>query len=239
MSEHQLQSIRIAVLEDNAAESELYRHWIEHAGHSCHLFAGAAALTRAVTRESFDLFMLDWNVPDRPGIDVLRTLRETHKVGSPILFATGRDSEDDIVEALSAGADDYMIKPVRRAEVVARIAALIRRSQGTNSRSRIEAGPYSIDVAHREVKFEGAVVTLTDKEFELAVFFFRHLGVLVSRAHIQEVVWGYRNDVNSRAIDTHVSNMRKKMVLGQASGYRLTSVYSFGYRLEAVQAHDT
>jgi two-component system, OmpR family, response regulator RegX3 len=226
--------LRIAVLEDSPADLELYKFWLSAGGHGVHAYTTGADLLRAASRESFDLYLLDWQLPDTTGIAVLGTLRRERNITQPVLFATGRDSEEDVVSALEAGADDYMIKPVRRMEVVARIQALCRRAGGVGDSDKREFGAYLFDRATRLALVNGEEVTLTDKEFDLAIFFFQRAGMLVSRAHLQETVWGYKGEVPSRAIDTHVSNLRKKLLLTETNGYRMQSVYSFGYRLEAV-----
>jgi two-component system, OmpR family, response regulator RegX3 len=228
--------LRIAVLEDSPADQELYKFWLSAAGHGVHAYATGADMLRAASRESFDLYLLDWQLPDTTGIAVLGALRRERNIAQPVLFATGRDSEEDVVSALEAGADDYMIKPLRRMEVVARIQALCRRAGGQNGGERLEFGAYVFDRATNSVQVNGADVVLTDKEFDLAAFFFQRAGMLISRAHLQEAVWGYKGEVPSRAIDTHVSNLRKKLLLTDGNGYRMQSVYSFGYRLEAVGA---
>ena len=115
------------MLEDDLEVGAAMRQWLEASGHTVHHFASGKAIVREAARESFDLFLLDWHVPDLSGADVLKWLREKQQSTVPVLFATSRDSEQDIVAALAAGADDYMIKPVRRMELLARVEALLRR----------------------------------------------------------------------------------------------------------------
>ena len=106
--------MRIAILEDDLDVGAAMQQWLEAGGHTVHNFASGKAIVREAARESFDLFLLDWHVPDLSGAEVLKWLREKQQSTVPVLFATSRDSEQDIVAALTAGADDYMIKPVRR-----------------------------------------------------------------------------------------------------------------------------
>ena len=209
--------------------------WLEAAGHTIHNFTSGKAIVREAARESFDLFLLDWHVPDLSGEEVVRWLREKQQSTVPVLFATSRDSEADIVNALQAGADDYMVKPVRRLELLARVDALLRRSRPKQSDAEpILIGPYAINLGERVVTLDGKTIDLTDKEYELTVFLFRNIGRLISRGHLSESVWGQVADIQSRTVDTHVSRVRKKLDIGPQRGVRLTPVYNFGYRFEKI-----
>lgn len=223
------------MLEDDLEVGAAMRQWLEAGGHTVHHFASGKAIVREAARESFDLFLLDWHVPDLSGAEVLKWLREKQQSTVPVLFVTARDTEQDIVSALSAGADDYMIKPVRRMELLARVEALLRRMRPKQHEAEtIDLPPYHIDLLNRVVKLDGAAVEMTDKEYDLTLFLFRNLGRLMSRGHISESVWGRSADVQSRTVDTHVSRVRKKLDFGPERGLRLTPIYNFGYRLEKV-----
>lgn len=231
--------MRIALLEDDVAVGLAMQQWLEAAGHIVHNFTSGKTIVREVARESFDMFLLDWHVPDLSGEEVLRWLREKQLSTAPVLFATSRDSEEDIVAALQAGADDYMVKPVRRLELLARVESLLRRTQTKQAEIEpLSIGPYRINLVDRVVSLDGEPIEMTDKEYELTVFLFRNIGRLTSRGHISESVWGRSSDVQSRTVDTHVSRVRKKLELGPARGVRLTPVYNFGYRLERVSVPD-
>lgn len=227
--------MRIALLEDDVVVGTAMQLWLEAAGHTIHNFTSGKAIVREAARESFDLFLLDWHVPDLSGEEVVRWLREKQQSTVPVLFATSRDSEADIVNALQAGADDYMVKPVRRLELLARVDALLRRSRPKQSDAEpILIGPYAINLGERVVTLDGKTIDLTDKEYELTVFLFRNIGRLISRGHLSESVWGQVADIQSRTVDTHVSRVRKKLDIGPQRGVRLTPVYNFGYRFEKI-----
>ncbi|MGA8054639.1 MAG: response regulator transcription factor [Burkholderiales bacterium] len=228
--------MRIALLEDDPAQAELVRFWLTGAEHSVHTYGRSRDLIREANRESFDLFILDWEVPDMPGIEVLEWLRRSVHDPVPVLFTTARDAEDDICAALKAGADDYVVKPLRKQELLARIDALGRRGRRRGSvQEKLELGDIVIDVGRREVTRAGVPVDLTQKDFDLAVFLFRNLGQLVSRGHILETVWGRSADLNTRTVDTHVSRLRSKLGLTPEHGWRLSAIYQHGYRLEALK----
>ena len=228
--------LRIALLEDDPAQAELLHRWFVSAKHRCYRFENAGSFLRAIHRESFDLVVIDWGLPDIPGDEVLERLRGESKWRVPVLFITSRDREEDIVHALEKGADDYMVKPVKRAETLARLAALARRAATTGDEDQIiSLGDYRIDSKRRAVTCGTTVFELTQKEYELALFLFRNVGRLLSRGYILENVWGRRPDLNTRTVDTHVSRIRAKLRLTPDNGWRLTAVYQHGYRLERLE----
>lgn len=223
----------VALLEDDPAQSELVRTWLADAGHRCSHYTSGHPFLQAIGRDTFDLLIIDWGLPDMGGDEVLRRVRTNLDWHVPVLFVTSRDREEDVVHALQCGADDYMTKPVNRGETLARIAALGRRAYLDQEKDHvIEIEPYSIDMKNREISREGSVVELTQKEFELAAFLFRNKGRLLSRGYILETVWGTRPDLNTRTVDTHVSRIRNKLQLSPENGWRLSAVYQHGYRLE-------
>ncbi len=227
--------MRIAILEDDPDQLALLRRWITEDGHDVHAYQSGREAMKQAGRESFDLFLLDWQVPDVSGAEVLMWLRANVSKSVPVLFVTVRDSEQDIVFALEHGADDYMVKPVRRQELVARVHALLRRAYPREEKKQLSFPPYEIDVQRGEIKRNGEKIELTPKEFELAVTLFRNLGRLMSRGHLQETVWGRTGDLATRTVDTHVSQVRKKLDLRAESGYRVVPIYNYGYRLERLE----
>lgn len=148
----------------------------------------------------------------------------------PVIFITARQGESDIVAALEAGADDYLVKPVRQFELLARIGALARRAQPETE--VLEHDPYTFDTSNRQISVDGEPIKLTEKEYDLALFLFRNRGRVLSRQHLLTSVWGTSAELNTRTVDTHASRLRKKLKLSATEKWKLTSIYQHGYRLE-------
>jgi DNA-binding response OmpR family regulator len=230
--------MRIALLEDEQDQADLVCAWLKAAGHSCHVYMLGKDLVREAQRETFDLFLLDWEVPGMSGAEVLVWIRANIAEPVPVLFVTARQREEDIVHALSSGADDYMVKPLGKLELLARIDALVRRTRPSVNLGEdvIECARLRVDCRNRQVWLGGEEVAMTQKDYELAVFLLRNVGRLLSRGYILEAVWGQSADINTRTVDTHVSRIRGKLQLTPENGWRLSAVYQHGYRLERVAA---
>jgi DNA-binding response OmpR family regulator len=224
--------MRIAYLEDDPDQAALIRAWLEAGGHVCHHFNRGHELQRSLASQSYDLFLLDWELPDTSGVDVLKDIR-ARAPRAPVIFTTARNRDEDVVRVLQAGADDYIAKPVRRGELLARIEAVARRLHAPESAAEVlEHPPFRVDRGARTVTRGGERLVLTDKEFALAEFLFMNAGRVVSRQHLLEAVWGLGAKANTRTVDTHVSRLRSKLGLGGAAGWQIIAVHQFGYRLE-------
>lgn len=228
--------MRLAILEDDTLQSEKLAEWLGHAGHDVHAFSQPRDFIRVAGRESFDLCLIDWMLPEMTGTEVLHWLREDRANDTPVIFITARDAEEDIVTALGAGADDYLVKPLRRFELLSRIDAVLRRARPLAGDNIVDVAPYRFDVPAKRATIDGEPVELTDKEFDLAVFLFKNLGRLLSRGHMLEAVWGRNPNLATRTVDTHISRVRSKLGLRPESGFRLTPTYNYGYRLEQIEA---
>jgi DNA-binding response OmpR family regulator len=225
--------MQIAVLDDDVHQLDLLSHVVGALGYACHRFSSGDALLQQARHATFDLFLIDWELPDTSGLDVLRTLRGRHRVEAPVIFVTHRDEERDVVQALSAGADDYVAKPVRSAELKARMMALLRRAY-PEKETGLQHGEFLLQPSTRTVLYQGRPIELKQREFELAHCLFLRLGQLLSRAYLMQTVWGRDVEVPTRTLDTHVSAVRGKLGLRPERGYRLVAVYGHGYRLEAL-----
>lgn len=225
--------MRVGLLEDNADHAALITAALQAAGHSFEVYATGARLLQAIVRETFDVLVLDWMLPDLPGLEVLDRLRQRAD-RIPVIFVTSRDAEQDIVEALAHGADDYLVKPARPAELLARLVALKRRSDKLPARELLSVGPYEFDPATSATRVRGAPVGLSQRQFQLALVLFRNTGRLLSRQYLLEAVWGLNAQVQTRTLDIHVSQLRSALRLPE-NGWRITSVYAHGYRLEPLE----
>ena len=225
--------LRIALVEDDISQAELLCSWLKAQNFFCHHFDTGTSFLRRIANDSFDLHLVDWELPDISGIEIVKKLRSQYDIQSPIFFTTNRDSEQDIVTGLEAGADDYLIKPVRQAELFARINAVMRRRVPHDGVERqLSYPPYQFDPQNEQVHYLGNSVTLTNREFQVALFLFENAGSIMSRGHILERIWGMRSDLNTRTVDTHISLIRTKLQLRPSNGWKLTSIYRHGYRLE-------
>lgn len=227
--------MRVALLEDDLDHANLIVQWLTNAGHHVEHFDSSHKFIRQIKNDSYDLLILDWLVPEMSGIEVLKWIRENIDWPVPIMFVTAMDREDDIVSGLQAGADDYMIKPIKQRELLARMKAVERRSLSiSDDEDIVDLDPFQIDKTNRSIRRDGEAIELTQKEYELALFLFRNQGRVMSRAHILENVWGRNPIINTRTVDTHVSRIRGKLGISPEEGWRLTSIYQHGYRLERV-----
>ena len=237
--------MRIGLLEDDASQIELIRLWTTQSGDDLAAYMDGSSFREAIGKEQFDLLVLDWHLPDTTGIEELDWLRKEHGSTMPVIFITSRDDEHSVVEALDHGADDYMVKPVRKEVTLARIKALGRRyqlsqpspEQSQDETSAIpEAGkqlfePFEINYDTRSIAVDGEAIKLTNKEFQLAAYLFANAGCLVTRDQLLEEIWDTTAELNTRTVDTHISRVRSKLGINPAIGWQLSSIYQRGYRL--------
>lgn len=225
--------MRIAYLEDDKVQSAVMKEWLEAEGFSCRTFGDADTFMKELRHETYDLLIMDWELPSKSGVEVLTWLRGEREWELPVFFITHRDGEADIVEALEKGADDYLTKPVNREIMLARVKALVRRH--TNRRDTLDVAPFQLLKESKSLLMDGNPVELTDKEFQLAWMLFSNIGRLLSRDHLLESIWGFGPGLMTRTVDTHISRLRRKLALTPENGWRLKAVYHQGYRLEQLE----
>ncbi len=228
-----------AILEDDRDQCRMLREVLRVAGYAGDCFHTGAEFLAAVTRDSYDLLLLDWQLPDIPGDEVLTKVRQTLGWKIPVIFVTARASERDLATALALGADDFVAKPIRVGELVARIQALLRRAALVRSPAEARGaaerhGNITIYPSERRIQVDGEEVAVTPKEFALAAHLLANEGILCSRQDMLDRIWGLSSDVDTRTVDAHVSRLRQKLALQEDKGWRLASVYGAGYRLERV-----
>jgi len=226
--------MRIAILEDDPSQSELLSHWLKAAGYDTLVFARGEELLASLESEPFDALLLDWNLPDLSGVEVLQRVRQS-KPRLPAIFCTARSSEGDAVKALQAGADAYVRKPIRAMELLERVQSVLRRGRHVQeSQQLVGVEPFRVDLEKRTITLDNEVLDLTAKDFDVSVLFLRNIGRMLRRDQLRESVWG-PEAVSSRTLDTHVSRIRKKLKLTREHGWNLAAVYAHGYRLERTE----
>ncbi len=224
----------IGLVEDDPVQAQVISAMVETAGMQCLVFNSEQDFRRRLGPESVDLLLLDWNLPKISGLQLLKDLR-TSATMLPVIFITANHREEDIVAGLSAGADDYIIKPPRSAELMARIKAAIRRVTPNSSESQISGvEPFFFDLSQRQMTLDGKPEELTDREFDLMVYLFQRAGKVVSRETLLTQVWRLGPNVATRSVDTYVSRLRKRFALQGDCGWRLDGIYQHGYRLTKV-----
>jgi DNA-binding response OmpR family regulator len=231
-------AMRVAIAETDKSQAELLDHHLRRGGHDARYFERAGTLIQALRGDSFDALILDWNLLDISGVEVLRRIRSSEQSSMPILVSGARASKDeDVVNALRHGADDYMVKPVRCLELVARLEAIARRSSGHMPQAQpLTVGLYHVDAASRTLMCNGRPIELTTKDFDLSVLFLRNVGNLLSRDYIREHLWGRRDVVASRTLDTHVCHVRLRLGFTSKNGWNLAAKYGRGYCLRRLNA---
>ena len=222
--------LHVGLLEDDEIQARKVNQWLAEQGHECVVFHKAHDFQCAYRKDSFDVVLLDWNLPDQSGLEVLLWLRKHIASDVPVLFVTARQQETDIVTALDKGADDYLVKPIRPQELLARIRVLTRRTQPESL--TLQFWPFLFDIRARRLCRYEVELQLTDREYDMALFLFKNKGRVLSRKHLLSAVWGTAAELNTRTVDTHASRLRKKLKLGGDQPWKLTGVYQHGYRLE-------
>jgi DNA-binding response OmpR family regulator len=224
----------ILVVEDDRDIANLVRLHLQDSGYAVELaYDGRTGLARAEAK-AYDLLILDLMLPGLEGIEVCRQLRARPRY-TPILMLTAKSSELDRVLGLEMGADDYLTKPFSIRELLARVKAILRRSEvlaseASEGSATVEAGDLYIDMDKRMVTVKGRTVELTPREFDLLAYFARHPGRVYSRAQLLNQVWGYGHEGYEHTVNTHINRLRSKIEEDPAQPRYILTVWGVGYK---------
>lgn len=217
----------IVVVDDEANIADLVGMYLDREGFRVVKAATGAEGLDAVQQHRPRLIVLDVGLPDLDGLEVCKRIRAHSQ--TPVIFLTARDGEIDRILGLELGGDDYLTKPFSPAELVARVKAVLRRTDGAPAPEVVQAGRVTIDTGRREVRIGETVVDLTTKEFDLLRFLAERPGLALSRQQILDGVWGYDWYGDPRTVDVHIAQVRKKV----DGGADIRTVRGIGYRLDS------
>lgn len=228
---------RVLIVEDDAHIAELLRMHLRDEGYFVEHAADGDVGLRELERGSWDALVLDLMLPGVDGLEICRRARGMTRY-TPIIITSARSSEVHRILGLELGADDYLAKPFSVLELVARVRALLRRTDALARNARLEAGllevgSLRVDPVAREVQVDGKSVELTPREFDLLHFFARHPGKVFSRLDLLNQVWGYQHDGYEHTVNAHINRLRMKVETDPAEPRRILTVWGRGYKLAA------
>jgi two-component system phosphate regulon response regulator PhoB len=223
--------VRILLVEDDPAQQALLVSWLKEAGYQVDAFSNGLDARHYLADHWANLLIFDWDVPGISGAKLLSWVRGRSQSNVPVLFQTVHAGESEIVEILDAGADDYLVKPLDREVLLARIRVLLRRSTAANGASRqMLVGRCTLDRSSQSLIVDGEPHRLGTKEFDILWHLSLHVGTVVQRQDLMSVVWGWDAGVQSRSVDMYVSRLRANLK-GAGVEWTVQSVYATGYRL--------
>lgn len=230
-------SASILVVEDEPAIQELVSFTCTSGGFSVRRADSVDAAEAAIRRELPDLVILDWMLPDRSGIELLRDLRADERTrGVPVIMLTAKGAEGDRIAGLDSGADDYVVKPFSPRELASRVRAVFRRKAPQHSGEPMEYGPLKIDPTRHEVLFDDKPVKIGLAEYKLLKFLIGHPERVFSRSQLLDSVWGDHVFIEERTVDVHILRLRK--ALAPTGGQALVqTIRGMGYRLSSRADH--
>ena len=228
---------RVLVIDDEPSFTEALSLSLKREGFEVDTADDGVSALSAIATKLPDLVLLDVMLPGISGVDVCREIRKTSTV--PIIMVTARGEEIDAVVALEVGADDYVTKPYRLRELVARMRAVLRRSSNefvreppSNNDQKLVQGDVTLDLERHELRVKEKLVTLALKEFELLTFLIENAGRVVTRDSLMENVWGYDYFGDTKTIDVHIKRLRTKIESNPAEPTKITTIRGLGYRYE-------
>lgn len=217
------QAVRILIVEDDPHIAKMIAATLDIGGYDSVICANGCEAVERAAAEAFDLMLLDVMLPDMDGFAVIQHIRSDRL---PVIFLTALQDVADKVRGLKLGAEDYIVKPFEAVELLARVEVVLRR--GHRQQERLVFRDIEVGVEEHVVRRGGVPVALTPKEFDLLVFFLRHPDIAMTRERLLAAVWGYGFAGETRTVDIHVQQLRKKLGLQGA----LTTIPKLGYRLE-------
>jgi two-component system response regulator RegX3 len=226
---------RILLVEDQESLSEPLAILLERDGYETVIANDGQKALNEFAKGGFDIILLDLMLPVISGMDVCREVRKTSSI--PIIMLTAKDTEVDIVVGLELGADDYVTKPYRSSELLARIKAAVRRKvveADTHDSDSLTVGRISMDVERHKVTVDGASVSMPLKEFDLLEYFLRNPGRVLTRGQLIDRVWGSDYFGDTKTLDVHIKRVRAKIEVDPKEPVILTTVRGLGYRLENI-----
>lgn len=230
----------IFVLEDEDDIARLIQHHLETSGFTARIFSTPANILVEATRSSPAMFLLDIMVPGGSGLDVCRRLRADPALATvPVIFLTARAAENERVHGLELGADDYITKPFSTRELIARVRAVLRRSERPAAAPVITFGDVEIDGGAMQLRVRGELLTTTATEFRLLDFLARHPNRVYSRDRLLDAVWGDQRFVTPRSVDVYVRRIREKIEADPEDPQHLITVRGAGYRFELTRSGET
>ena len=223
---------RVLLVDDDTQLTEMLAEYLDPEGMSIAAVASGTQGLRRAQQEEYDLIVLDVMLPGLSGFDVLRQLRETG-IHTPVLMLTARGDDVDRIVGLEMGADDYLPKPFNPRELLARMKAILRRSSETDAResAELEVGPFEANLKRREITLNGNTLKLTNAEFTILVTLMRSPGEMVSRDALTRAALGRQLLPDDRSLDTHISNLRKKLTTEDRQESPIRSIRGSGYIL--------
>ncbi|MDD3243074.1 MAG: response regulator transcription factor [Eubacteriales bacterium] len=226
---------RIAVVEDESAIARLLQINLQAAGYEARTYDTGEAFLASLATGAPDVLLLDWMLPGKDGLDICRIVRASPETAAlPIIMLTAKTEEIDKVLGLEMGADDYVTKPFGVREVLARVKAQLRRAAvpGAAAQDTLRCGALVLDLPRRQALADGQLLALSFKEYELLAALMEHPGWVCSREALLQKVWGYDFEGETRTVDMHIANLRKKLE-EMGMGLYVQTVRGAGYRLRA------
>jgi two-component system alkaline phosphatase synthesis response regulator PhoP len=222
---------RILIVDDDRSIVRVVREYLVQAGYEVFAAFDGETAMHSLRRDKPDLLILDLMLPDRDGWDLTRLIRsDTCLANLPIIMLTARIEDTDKIIGLELGADDYVTKPFNPREVVARVRALLRRSEQGYVRQILQTGNLQLDLDHHELRVNGDPIELTPTEFKLLQLFMENPGHTYTRKELLEKSVGYAYEGMGRTLDTHIRNLRRKIEDDPSHPQIIQTVHSIGYR---------